>query len=270
MNNILIIGCGHMGTALLNTWHNKTKNSFTIVDPIRYKFLNRKYKKKMNCFNNISQINHFIKFDIVILAVKPQATDSALKILKKLKFKKNVLFITIIAGKKLLFYKRYLPLNSQIIRVMPNLPASIEKGMSCIYPNKLTTKKNINKAIFLFRKVGKVLILNSEKDIDKVTAVSGSGPGYFFLFIHFLEQAAVKLGFSSKIAKDLVVQTALGSILLLIKNKKNAQELVNNIAIKGGTTEAAIKMFNKDQKFKKLIHKSVKTAFHKSIELGKK
>ena len=134
MNNILIIGCGHMGTALLNTWHNKTKNSFTIVDPIRYKFLNRKYKKKMNCFNNISQINHFIKFDIVILAVKPQATDSALKILKKLKYKKNVLFMTIIAGKKLLFYKRYLPLNSQIIRVMPNLPASIEKGMSCIYP----------------------------------------------------------------------------------------------------------------------------------------
>ena len=185
MNNILIIGCGHMGTALLNTWLNKTKNSFTIVDPIRYKILNRKYKKKINCFNNISQINYFIKFDIVILAVKPQATDSALKTLKKLKYKKNVLFMTIIAGKKLLFYKRYLPLNSQIIRVMPNLPASIEKGMSCIYPNKLTTKKNINKAIFLFRKVGKVLILNSEKDIDKVTAVSGSGPGYFFLFIHY-------------------------------------------------------------------------------------
>ena len=69
MNNILIIGCGHMGTALLNTWLNKTKNSFTIVDPIRYKILNRKYKKKINCFNNISQINYFIKFDIVILAV---------------------------------------------------------------------------------------------------------------------------------------------------------------------------------------------------------
>ena len=69
MNNILIIGCGHLGTALLNTWHNKTKNSFTIVDPIRYKFLNRKYKKKINCFKNINEINSFLKFDIIILAV---------------------------------------------------------------------------------------------------------------------------------------------------------------------------------------------------------
>ena len=258
-----------MGTALLNAWYYKTKNSFTIVDPTRYQFLNKKFKKKINCFSNINQINLFTKFDIVILAVKPQVANSALKILKNLKYKKNVLFITIIAGKKLLFYKKYLPFNSQIIRIMPNLPSSIETGMSCIYPNKLTTKKNINKANFLFSKVGKVLLLNSEKDIDKVTAISGSGPGYFFLFVHYLEQAAIKLGFSSKIAKDLVAQTALGSILLLIKDKKNSQELISNIAIKGGTTEAAIKMFNKDQRFKKLIHRSVKAAFNKSIELGK-
>ena len=141
-----------MGTALLSTWHGKTKNSYTIVDPIRYKFLNRKYKKKINCFKNINEINSFLKFDIIILAVKPQVTNSALKILKKLKYKKNVLFLSIIAGKKLLFYKKYLPLNSQIIRIMPNLPASIEKSMSCMYPNKLTTKKISIKLFFSLAK----------------------------------------------------------------------------------------------------------------------
>ena len=103
-----------------------------------------------------------------------------------------------------------------------------------------------------------------------MTAISGSGPGYFFLFIDLLERTAIKLGFTNKIAKQLVYQTALGSIQLLISSSKSAQKLTKDIAIQGGTTEAAIKIFKKNNQLKKIINKAVNKAHKRATELGKK
>ena len=96
---------------------------------------------------------------------------------------KKVLFLTIISGKKIKFFEKYLASPHQIIRVMPNMPAIVEKGMTCLVANNLTSKQNIIIASNLFKFVGKIIWLNKESDIDKVTAVSGSGPAYYFLFI---------------------------------------------------------------------------------------
>ena len=119
-------------------------------------------------------------------------------------------------------------------------------------------------------KVGKIFWLSKEIDLDKITAISGSGPGYFFLFIDILEKVAIKLGFSKKISKQLVYQTALGSVKLLVTGSKSAEELAKTIAIKGGTTEAAIKVFLDNNNFKKIINEAIYAAHKKSIELGKK
>ena len=253
MNKILLIGCGHMGLALLRAWHRKTSNFFTVIDPKQYKKLNRWHKKRVSAFNNINKIKNTQHFDIIIFAVKPQIANKAMKQFIDLTYKKNVLFISIIAGKKIIFFNNFLPLKNQFIRVMPNMPAFVEEGMSCLVSNKEVSRQNKNKASALFGTVGKILWFKHENELDKVTAISGSGPGYFFLFIDLLEKAAAELGFNKKILKQLVHQTALGSIRLLIRDNKSAEKLTQNIAIKGGTTEAAIKIFKKNNQLKKIM-----------------
>ena len=109
MNKILLIGCGHMGSALLSAWHKKTFNYFTIVDPIHYKTLKQLYKQRVTTFNSIDRINNAQKFDIIIFAVKPQIAEQVMKKFINFKYKNNTLFISIIAGKKISFFKNFLP-----------------------------------------------------------------------------------------------------------------------------------------------------------------
>ena len=116
------------------------------------------------------------------------------------------------AGKKFSFFEKYFNSKQQIVRVMPNMPALVEKGMSCLVSNKTTSKKNKKITKKLFEIVGKTLWLKEESELEKITAISGSGPGYYFIFIEYLESIAKELGFTSVIAKQLVYQTALGSV----------------------------------------------------------
>jgi len=270
MNKILLIGCGHMGSALLNAWYSKTSNNFTVIDPNKYKILRKTFRRRVSTFKSIEMIKNIQQFDIIIFAVKPQIASKVMHQFLALEFKKSVLFISVVAGRKISFFKKFLPRKNQFIRVMPNMPAMIHEGMSGLVAGKNISKQNKDKASLLFNKVGKVQWLNSETELDKITAISGSGPGYFFLFIDSMEKAAVKLGFSNKIAKELVHQTALGSVKLLLSNSKTAAELTKEIAIQGGTTEAAIKYFKKNNQLVKIIEQAVKMAHKRAVELGKK
>lgn len=269
MNKILLIGSGHMGTALLTAWNYKTNNQFTVVDPIQYTKINKKFKYKVKAFKSISKIKTTSQFDVIIFAIKPQITDEVLKNFSSYKFKRTAVFVSVVAGKKINFFAKYLPKNIQFIRVMPNMPSIINEGMSCMAHNKFVTKKNRDKINSFFLKVGKTLWLKNENEINKVTAISGSGPGYIFLFIDAFEKAAIKFGLSSKNTKKIIHQTALGSILLLLSGQKSAEELVKDIAIEGGTTEAALKEFKKNNLFYKIIKKAVKAALVRAEELGK-
>ena len=152
---------------------------------------------------------------------------------------------------------------------MPNMPVSVQKGITCFISNKNLSNKNKLFASNLFKYLGKVLWLKKDSDIDKVTAISGSGPAYYFLFIEFLTIAAKRLGLEEKICEPLVYQTAVGSLELLLNNNKSASELRKSIAVRGGTTEAAIKVFQDKEKFKKIILEATKAAFIKSKKIGK-
>ena len=267
MNKILIIGCGHMGSALLKAWTKKTNNSFSVVDPIQYKKINKNYNNKVKAFFSIEQINNVALFDIIIFAIKPQITNNVLKNLKKYKFKKKVIFVSIVAGKKINSFKNFLPNSNQFIRVMPNMPAIINEGMSCLVTNSNILNKNKNLINNLFLQVGKTLWLKKEQDINKVTAISGSGPGYIFLFVDAFEKAAFELGLSNKDTKELIHQTFLGSINLLLKQKNTALLLANNIAVKGGTTEAGLKIFKNQNMLHKTFKKVIMAAYKRSVEL---
>ena len=267
MNKILLVGCGHMGSALLSSWFKKTSFSFSVIDPNNYKNIKKKYSKKVSVFKTIEAIQDINKFNIIIFAIKPQIAKQVISEFHSIS-NKNILFISIVAGKRFSFFDKYFNTKKQIVRVMPNMPALVERGMSCLVSNKLTSKKNKKIAKKLFDIVGKTIWLKKESDLDKITAISGSGPAYLFMFIEYFESVARDLGFTSVIAKQLVYQTALGSIELLVKDMRSAKQLKESIAVKGGTTEAAINVFEKNSLFKKIIKNAIKNAYHRSIKLG--
>ena len=267
MKKILLVGCGHMGSTLLDVWYRKTPYKISVIDPKTHKILKKKYTKKVLIYKSIEEINDIKQFNAIIFAVKPQIAKKAVSQFYLMDNKK-ILFLSIIAGKKINFFEKNLFHPHQIIRAMPNMPAFVEKGMTCLVSNNLTSKENKAIASNLFKPVGKIIWLDKESDIDKVTAVSGSGPAYYFLFIEHLISAAAKLGLKTKIAEELVYQTAFGSIDLLLKGKKSSRELRKIIAVKGGTTEAAINIFERKSQFKKIIGQALKSAYNRSKKLG--
>ena len=227
----------------------------------------RNLKKKTKIYKHFKDIKNINNFHLIIFAVKPQISYKVVSQFKSIN--KNTIIISIMAGKKIKFFEKIIGKSNRVYRIMPNMPVIVNKGMSSIVSNKKSSasvKKNIEN---LFNNFGKVLWLKKESDIDKVTAISGSGPGYFFLFIEHMLSEALSLGFDKRIIKTLIYQTALGSIILLNKSNFTAKELRKSIAIQGGTTEAAINVFQKNKNLQKLINRALKAAYKKSLELGK-
>lgn len=271
MNKILLLGCGHMGSALLKAWTLKTKNSFIIVDPLQYKKINRKLNKKITAYKSIEDIKttYLSKIDIVVFAIKPQIAKNVIIDVAKFKFKKNTIYISIVAGVKFSLFNKYISKFSQLIRVMPNMPALINMGMSCLVQNSNVTLKSKKNVDSLFLTVGKTLWLNKESDINKVTAISGSGPGYIFFIIDAFEKAAFEMGLGEEATKKLVHQTFLGSINLLLEKNLSALKLSDMIAVKGGTTEAGLSQFKNKKILHKIFKKVIKVAYSRANELGK-
>ena len=270
MNKILLIGCGHMGSALLEAWTKQTKNIFSVIDPKQHVNISKKFTKRVSAFKTIKQIKNIVQFDIIIFAIKPQLSKNILQEFKFYQFKDKTVFISIIAGKKINFFYQFLKKETQFIRIMPNMPAMINEGMSCLIDNNKVTSKNKKKIEFLFNMVGETLWLKSESDINKVTAISGSGPGYIFSLIDAFEKSAMQLGLGEKVTKKLVHQTFDGSIKLFIAKKISAKILAKNIAVKGGTTEAGLNEFKKNQILNKIFTKVIKAAYNRANLLGKK
>ena len=258
-----------MGGALLKAWSYNLKYSFIVVDPNQYKKINKSYSKNIKVLKSFTEIKNFKSIEIIIFAVKPQQIELVLSDMTKYNFNKQAIFVSIVAGKKINFFNKFLPKYNKFVRVMPNMPAVINQGITCLVSNKNFTIKNKKQIDSLFLLVGETIWINKESDINKVTAISGSGPGYVFLFIDAFEKAAAKLGLKEKETKKLVHQTLLGSINLLLKNKKTASYLADIIAVKGGTTEAGLNKF----KDKKVLHltfeKVIKAAYMRANLIGK-
>ena len=270
MSKVLLVGCGHMGTALVKSWLNLKSHSFTVVDPFNHKKLKNIFKnKKIKILNKAPIQNEIKKFDLIIFAVKPQIADKVISEYKNLEFKKNSIISSIIAGKKINFFKKRLKYAKQFVRIMPNMPALIRNGVSCFVSSNNLSNNNKNKINKLFLTVGKTVWLKNENQIDKATAVSGSGPGYVFALINSFEKAAQKLGFSKNQSRELVITTILGSINLMEHTKKEPYELEKLIAVKGGTTEAGLKNL-KNYKIDKIIYKTYMSAYRRAKILGKK
>ena len=269
MNRILLVGCGHMGLALLNAWMNLKTHSLTVVDPLSNSHLKKKYyKKKIRFFDKTPNQNEIKKFDIIIFAIKPQIAKKVLSEYRNFEFKKNSFIASIVAGKKISFFKKNIKNATQIVRVMPNMPALIGEGVSCLVSKKNISKHNKKTINDLFLKVGKTFWLKNEIEIDKATAISGSGPGYVFTLIDAFEKASQQIGFPTNIAREMVLSTILGSVKLMEKTKKEPSDLADSIAVKGGTTEAGIKILQNNN-IHKIMYNTFLAAYQRASKLGK-
>ena len=155
----------------------------------------------------------------------------------------------------------------RVIRVMPNMPAMVGKGISAIARGRFSGSKDLKIAFGIFSKVGEVVEVK-EKMMDAVTAVSGSGPAYYFLFTHLLAKAAEAGGLEKGLAMKLAKATFIGAAETACRKKLSMEEFVKKVASKGGTTEAALKIF-KSKKLEAIVKQAVKAASLKSSSLHK-
>jgi pyrroline-5-carboxylate reductase len=207
------------------------------------------------------------KVGILILSVKPQNMVEALESIKNA-VKKETLVISIAAGVKTANIAAVLG-DIGIVRVMPNTPALIGEGASALFANE-KAKPMLERAKSVFLVVGKAVVVDDEDLIDAVTAVSGSGPAYYFLLSEEIIKAAIELGLPAYVAKDLVLQTAKGAALLAVeadKNNESPAQLRRKVTSPGGTTEAALKVFA-EGKFGELVAAAIKKARDRSRQLS--
>jgi pyrroline-5-carboxylate reductase len=202
--------------------------------------------------------------DILVLAVKPQKMAEALDSIGQ-SVKKDALVVSIAAGIRTARIASILG-DRPIVRVMPNTPALIGEGASAIFANK-KAKPALEKALKVFTAVGKAVVVEDEEQIDAVTAVSGSGPAYFFLLMEEMNAAARKLGLSEQTARELVLQTARGAALLAAQSAETPAQLRRKVTSPGGTTEAAIKVFG-TRDFSALVTDALTAARDRSRELS--
>jgi len=269
METIGFVGGGNMAEALIKgiTAAKIYKPENILVSDIRQErlaCLEKEYKVKIS--GNNAELA--AKADILVLAVKPQNMTDALQSIKGA-LKKDTLIVSIAAGKRTSSITGVLG-DVAMVRVMPNTPALIGEGASALFANE-RAKPMLKKAEKIFSAVGKVVIVDNEDLIDAVTAVSGSGPAYYFLLMEEMIKAAVKLGLSEDTAKNLVLQTAKGASLLAVEaDKKNESpaELRRKVTSPGGTTAAAISIFEQ-KSFSGLVAEAIEAACRRSRELSK-
>lgn len=207
--------------------------------------------------------------DVLVLAVKPQAMESVCRELAAplSNIADKPLLISIAAGIGIEQIHTWLDQEIPTVRCMPNTPALVGKGASGLYAHSSVNEEQRSLSTAVIEAVGLAVWVSSESDIDIVTAVSGSGPAYFFLFMEAMQQAAIELGLDAEHARRLTLQTALGAAVLASESDDTVNELRRRVTSPGGTTEQAIQSFE-DGELRVLVEQAMRAAHRRSIELA--
>ncbi len=206
--------------------------------------------------------------DVLLLAVKPQVMKQVTKNMASAVQQHQPLIISIAAGIRESDINRWLGGNCAIVRAMPNTPALVECSATALYANSQVREQQREQAESVLRAVGLALWLDSEGQMDTVTALSGSGPAYFLLIMEIMQQTAVTLGLDDKTARLLTLQTAFGTAKMALESNEDATTLRRRVTSPGGTTEQAIKVLE-DGGLWELFHQALSAARTRSEELAK-
>lgn len=257
--SLLMIGCGKMGGSLLTRWATSTDHKITIINPSLVKA-----PSGVKVTQTIEELTGQ-SFDIIVIAIKPQLIAQVLPGYRPY-FSNNACVISIAAGYSVASIEQLIGEHA-IIRMMPNLPAQIGRGVSALYANSRCSKTHRETAKLLADAVGHTHIADSEDELDRVTAVAGSGPGYAFEIARCWIESAINLGFSPQAAKALVLNTLGGSIELAMNSDQSIESLRNSVISKNGTTEAGLQALMKDATLNTLMDSTVIAAYERAVAL---
>lgn len=266
--SIGFIGAGNMASALIG---GLIKQRFTAIyasDPYPEALSALQKKFPDNPIHASSQHDDIAQYaDVIVLAVKPQVLKEACQQLKLHLGERKPLIISIAAGITLAHLEQWLNASLPILRCMPNTPALVGLGATGLYANPSTneTQKQLGERII--NAVGISVWLKTEAEIDAVTALSGSGPAYYFLMIEAMIKAGEKLGLSNSTAQQLALQTALGSSNMAANSDDDPAELRRKVTSPGGTTEQAILSF-KNNGFERIVEEALQAAAERSVTLS--
>ncbi len=234
------IGGGNMAASLIGGLIADGTSSAQIYiaepDAQRAESLQQQFAVKLTT-NNTSLVE---QSDVVVLAVKPQVLREVCQQITEAVKARRPLIISVAAGIRIGDIDRWLGGDNAIVRTMPNTPALVQCGATGLFANKRVDEPQREIAERIMRAVGLTQWLEEEALMDAVTALSGSGPAYFFLVIEALEQAARKLGLSDESSRVLALQTAFGAAKMALESSEPAEELRRRVTSPGGTTERAI------------------------------
>lgn len=267
---ITFIGGGNMASAiiagLLKTGFAQDRIGIVEADAEKRNALSKRFR----CEAPANTYKLIDEDTVIVLAVKPQQAKEALG---QLGITKDAnLIISIMAGVRLVTISQYRGGYMRIVRAMPNTPALIGAGITGYYAypaisTDAVTEEDRRRTKQILGAIGHTVEVKDEKELDAVTAVSGSGPAYVFLFIEALRDAGIELGLPSDAANKLAIETFLGAAQLAARSPDDVAILRERVTSKGGTTEAALASMAKDQ-VKEAISRAVKAARERSVQLG--
>lgn len=263
MSHIAIIGGGNMGYALASGLaHGDTGHTVTVADPV---------DSQLNRFESLSVATTsdnraaVASANVAVLAVKPQIIQSVCRELHD--SLTGCFVVSIAAGTRLDRLGQWLPEETSCIRAMPNTPALVGLGVTGLAANRHASDEHRKLAETVFEGCGHVLWFDDDDQLDVVTAISGSGPAYYFYVIEHLVKVGQRLGLTREQAHILASRTALGASSMACVEGANPSQLRENVTSPGGTTEAALQYLG-EAKAGELFQQAAERALQRARELG--
>jgi pyrroline-5-carboxylate reductase len=206
--------------------------------------------------------------ETLVLCVKPQLAPGVCRELGDLAAGLGLLVISIMAGVPESGIQRWLGAPLPVVRAMPNTPAMVQTGAIALHASPEVTDEGRNRAETILRAAGLARWVDEESQIDAVTALSGSGPAYFFLLMEILEQAGIELGLDAETARLLTIQTALGAARMAVESASTPARLREQVTSPGGTTERALAVFE-EAGLRMLVGRAVRAAHDRAVEISR-
>ena len=261
------IGGGNMATSLISgllaAGHAPEQIWVSDINQDQLKTLTERLKVNVTSSNE-TVVN---ESDVVVLAVKPQTLRAVAQQVAQAIQQRKSLVVSIAAGISERSLSAWLGADTPIVRCMPNTPALVLTGATALHANEKVSPGQRSMAENILRSVGIALWVKEEKELDVVTAVSGSGPAYFFLLMEAMEKAALDMGLTEETSRLLVLQTALGAAKIALESSESPELLRKRVTSPGGTTQRAIDTFEQGG-FKELVSKALHAARDRSIEMS--
>ncbi|MBQ0725473.1 MAG: pyrroline-5-carboxylate reductase [Cycloclasticus sp.] len=261
------IGGGNMASSLIgglvSNDYPADKITVADLDADKLRYLNETFGVNTTLDTN----NLVLQSDIVVLAVKPQHMQLVANSIAASAQQKKPVLVSIAAGIRIAALERWLGGDLAVVRCMPNTPALVKTGATGLFANAQVGVEQKDQVESLMRAVGVAVWVAEEGDLDVVTALSGSGPAYFFMVMEALEAAAVEAGLDQKTAQLLTQETALGAAKMALESTESAAVLRQRVTSPGGTTERAIEVLE-EQGLRAALQQALIAAKDRSIELS--